>query len=671
MFTISITIPSAPQAPGTSVAVAMYGQLLAAYTPASGPSNGQSLAALEWVYFAGSDYAAATAAPASGVPAFATYASPSTSTITLPSIAIQAAHIVFGVDALPAIPVVAGAPQQPSPITAAGTYDFVEFTYNTDGVLYLNTTMIDQFGLPIGIQVDPAEAMLPSGAGVILDRETVFSQYRQYAAGTYAAYAQCADDAFGKPLSTRILSPKNALANAPQGVVTTLLSSTSSTLAAGSYYYAVTALDQDGKEGYAQPDVVTATVPGADQSVTVAWSPIGFQPAGTASFNVYRGIPAGNAVTWTLLGNVAAAGAGVGGAFADTGQPGTPGTGPRMNPLVTYFDSEIQAFFARYEKKKETLVLTATDGTTNGYVYAFHGTTTTDAAGSKCLQLTLKGVTSAATTPPASPIPLGTPFNIYYPYWNTNTYDSGNPAPPPWTLYPNATASTMVLAAEGVFADNAQQVASNLPPGVTATAAYSTLLGGLENQIVAAITRGIANSATISPQNWGNGTAPVQLPPTLKGSLTPGTTYYYVVTATNANGESIASFEFNATPTAEQRVVQVNWQSLSTTVATAFNVYRGTASQQQDVLVAQVPNTGTTSSFIDTGEAGTAQRPPMYFPAGVPWSAYDAFFHQPYVSMNGAAYAGPYDDQGGQSSTLSATDPVSATIALGAWTPPL
>ncbi|WP_420127573.1 beta-1,3-glucanase family protein [Longimicrobium sp.] len=359
-----------------------------------------------------------------------------------------------------------------------------------------------------------------------------------------------------------------------------------------------------------------------------------------------------------------------GGALTDTGQASTTAT-PPLNPLATWFDAPIQAFFARYTAPQPPLSLTATDGTSDGYVYAFQGTTTTDASGLPCLQLVLSAVTQAGVAVAQPPIAVGTPFNVYSPYWNTNTYDDGNPAPPAWAPYPQVPASMMVLAAEGVFADGAQQAASNLPPGVPATSAarYGTLLGSLENQIVAALVRGIATS-TLAPENWGNGTAPVQLSPTLvtgTSTLAAGTPYFYVVTAVNGGGETVGSLEFSATPTAADPCVQVNWLPMSTAQAQSFNVYRGTASRGENVLLASVPNTDGVCAYVDGGGAGTPQSPPSYFPADVPSNAYDAFFHQPAVSVNGVAYASPYDDQGGQSSTLSVANPTLVSITLGPW----
>jgi fibronectin type 3 domain-containing protein len=658
---VTITVPQDVITAGKgSVQAAMYGQLLASYTPASGPSRGTALSANQWVYFTGSDYAAV----GSSVPAFATYKAATTQTLQLPAVYIQAAHILFGVGKLPPIAVTgSNEPQQPTPTATASVYDFVEFTWNAAGALYINTSMIDQFGVPVQIQITPPDRNLPSGAGVYMPRADVFTRFAQQVP---AAFAQCAQDAFGQPQSTRIYSPAQALmAKCVQGVVANPFQGPPSTLPAGTYWYAVSALNKQKAESYVQSTMAKATTT-AGQAVTVAWAPNANQPAGVDSYNVYRGTPGkGGAITWGLLGNVPASQFKAGGAFADTGQAVTSAQ-PKMNPLATYLDGEIQKFFQGCRTQK--LTLTATDGTTNGYVYTFTGSTTNDKSGRpQYLQLTLTSVTSGGKKVSSPPIPLKTPFNIYYPYWNTNTFNPAAPAPPTWALYNNVPASMMVFAAQGVFADNAQQAQSNLPAGVTNAAIYSTLLGSLENQVVAAITRGIANLSTLSPLNWGNGTAPTQLAPTQKGSgkLQVGTTYYYVVTAVNANGETVGSLEFSAKPTPTLRAVQVNWAPMSTST-TAFRVYRGTAPGQENKLVGTVTNNGTAASFLDTGAAGTAQAPPAYFPAGIPADGYDQFFHNSSVSRNGAAYAAPYDDQGGQSSTLSTSQPSAIGITL-AW----
>jgi hypothetical protein len=672
MFTTTINVPQDVITAG-QVQAAMYGQLLQAYTPTNGPSKGQVLAAGQWVYFTdsknGSDYAAASGT----VPAFDTWTTAGPQTVKLPAVQIAAAHIVFGIGTLPSIPVVNGAPQQPVPGSTPGIYDFVEFTYNTSNVLFVNTTAIDQFGIPIQIQVTPASVGLPAGAGVTAARADVFTAFTQYVQA-HPEYAQCAQDMFGNAITTRIMAPADVLtSNCVQGVTANAFTDDSSTLAAQTYYYGVSAVDASGKESYVQPKVVQAT-PAAKQAVQVAWAQNSAQPAGIVSYNVYRGTMDNGTLTWGLLKNVAAAdfGSGVGGAFADTGQA-LGSAQPKMNPLATAFDVAIKVFFATHATDDtgatKPLVLTATDGTPDGYVYTFSGTTVPPSAtASGYLGFTLTKVALNGTDVTSPPIPLQTAFNLYYPFWNTNTFDPTAPPPPSWALYATTPASMMVLAAQGVFADNGQQVP---PTGFSATQAeiWSTLLGSLENQVVAALTRGIATSPSVVPQNWGNGTAPVQVAPTLStqpGTLTAGTTYYYVVTATNSLGETIASLEFNATPTADAPSVQVNWLPVSTAAASSCNVYRGTASQQEDAYWA-VTNDGTTASWVDTGGEGSPETPPTYYPSNGVWDAYAAFLHQPSISLNGAAYASPYDDQGGQSSTLATASPTALSITLGPW----
>lgn len=82
------------------------------------------------------------------------------------------------------------------------------------------------------------------------------------------------------------------------------------------------------------------------------------------------------------------------------------------------------------------------------------------------------------------------------------------------------------------------------------------------------------------------------------GTFAAGT-YYWVVTATNAKGETIGSNEVNHAIAANGTQV-LNWAAI--TGATGYKIYRGTASGQQTALVGTV--TGTT--FTDTGTGGTA-----------------------------------------------------------------
>ena len=86
------------------------------------------------------------------------------------------------------------------------------------------------------------------------------------------------------------------------------------------------------------------------------------------------------------------------------------------------------------------------------------------------------------------------------------------------------------------------------------------------------------------------------------GTFAAGT-YYWVVTATSATGESITSNEVTATLAVNGTQV-LNWTAV--TGATGYNIYRGTVSGGENVLVASV---GAVVTYTDTGAAGSAGSP--------------------------------------------------------------
>jgi len=86
------------------------------------------------------------------------------------------------------------------------------------------------------------------------------------------------------------------------------------------------------------------------------------------------------------------------------------------------------------------------------------------------------------------------------------------------------------------------------------------------------------------------------------GAFTAGT-YYWVITATNAAGETIASNEVVKTVTTNQQQA-LSWTAVGG--ATNYNVYRGTATGAENKLI--VTQSGL--SYTDTGTAGTTQSPP-------------------------------------------------------------
>ncbi len=105
-----------------------------------------------------------------------------------------------------------------------------------------------------------------------------------------------------------------------------------------------------------------------------------------------------------------------------------------------------------------------------------------------------------------------------------------------------------------------------------------------------------------------------QLPPpsglTVAGSSSGGSfaagTYYWQVTATNANGETIGSSEVSATLSGTASSVALSWTRVAG--ATGYNVYRGTSAASENTLVASIPY-GSTVTHTDTGSAGVPTKP--------------------------------------------------------------
>lgn len=100
------------------------------------------------------------------------------------------------------------------------------------------------------------------------------------------------------------------------------------------------------------------------------------------------------------------------------------------------------------------------------------------------------------------------------------------------------------------------------------------------------------------------------------GSLHAGT-YYYVVTATMPNGESVVSNQVSVTVSGSTNRVSLTWSVPAGGGATGFRVYRGTQTGVHNVLVAVI-SSGTRTSFIDSGTHGTtvATPPTVGMPVG-------------------------------------------------------
>lgn len=99
---------------------------------------------------------------------------------------------------------------------------------------------------------------------------------------------------------------------------------------------------------------------------------------------------------------------------------------------------------------------------------------------------------------------------------------------------------------------------------------------------------------------------PVQNNPTTDttGGTLPAGTYFYVVAAVTANGDTDKSAETTITTTGVSSTVTISWKPY--TGATGYKIYRGTISSGQDTYY--TVGAGATS-FVDTGAVGTAGAP--------------------------------------------------------------
>lgn len=88
------------------------------------------------------------------------------------------------------------------------------------------------------------------------------------------------------------------------------------------------------------------------------------------------------------------------------------------------------------------------------------------------------------------------------------------------------------------------------------------------------------------------------------GTFASGT-YFWVISAISATGESIVSNEVTATLVSTGTQV-LNWASV--TGATGYKVYRGSVSGAENILVATL---GSVVTYTDTGIAGTLSAPPF------------------------------------------------------------
>ena len=117
------------------------------------------------------------------------------------------------------------------------------------------------------------------------------------------------------------------------------------------------------------------------------------------------------------------------------------------------------------------------------------------------------------------------------------------------------------------------------------------------------------NTATINAPTGFGGT------PSGTGGTFAAGTYYWVVTATTAAGETVRSSEITATLSGSTSSNALSWTQV--TGATGYKVYRGTTAGGESSLITTI-GSGSTVTYTDTGTVGTGATPPSTNTATIP-----------------------------------------------------
>jgi hypothetical protein len=392
-----------------------------------------------------------------------------TQTVILPNdpyARLNAVRVVFSVGTPPTIPIKSGAPSfpaagNPSDPNNGITYDFVEFTQRSapnDGVLFINTTQVDQVGIPFTMQTNPTDPSKVQGVGVTVSRPAMVNAYTNYLAGQFGAAptgrAAAAASAFGALVTpNRLLNPSDAITNPPGAAARPLNGYFDPALAAFFARYAAPAntfrLQRDGFY------FVGRTI--------LNYQPTAYSTAATNNGQQLIIAPVNGAPTPMAF----AAGVGVTG-------PGVP-SGTTITAVSVNGSNQTILTLSRTP--------TAQPGTPS---YSFQ-------VPNRYVVLQLKQANASWQVTPG-----GQQYQIYAPFFNTGgggTYPAGLgvsgalPPPPPWIA--PASSGSQVFGNLGAFADGTRQSASGQ---VSGTGASGQTLLDIENTIVSAFNRGIANS---------------------------------------------------------------------------------------------------------------------------------------------------------------------------------
>ena len=567
----------------------------------------------------------------------------------------------------------------PTPaLQGAHVYDFFEFTYNRPGgtgtplTLTINTSAIDQFGLPVVLEV-AGGSVAPNRVGVRLARDTVFSRFAAAAAGT--GYDKLVN-APGGGTPIRILSPADyeGTPNPPKGSLKDYFDQALTDLfdtATGAILLTVT-------DGSSPPNGLQYTMKGSLQSPPPGW----LQTATGTSAPVLE-------FECVAIGN-------------------NPGGITPLIPLSSKMFVYCPFFSSNGGKTNPGppswggTTMANADVSPTGMVFAANGVFADNAQQSAALydnsnqpaglQQNAYSVAVGAIEDQLNAALLrGIATDVYPPNWanapsgvrtakpiSTGSLPAGTYHYVVTAMTPNGEGPPSIEASYTLVGQGGVRISWNYVDGATGYRVYRGTAAGGENVLVrtASDTENAAEDLYPSPllpemADSQSGATPApdltSLLPQDGGSLSPTMSYSYVVKALGPAGESPASPSASFQPTTTQRSVKVVWTAVPRVAA--YRIYRA-GGPGPHLLAATIPGPGSGSSlsFIDTGAVAQNPPPVMYYAPGSIFDLYAQFFHRPDVSYGGLAYAAPFDDQGGQSSTISAVSPRRVTIGMGTET---
>jgi hypothetical protein len=586
----------------------------------------------------------------------------------LPDTFVKAGQIVIGVASAPNISFNPSSGfATPTVSTNPGKY-FGLFEYAIDGAGWnIDLSLVEQLGFPFTIDTTPApNTPVLNGVGIMQNRADLFHLYGQYIADVTKTVPSAAafqrSIALGEPYG--VLSPHLLFNNNVPTAYAPTPNSGGGLSPNTMYYYWVTATNASGETA---PSIFQnyQTYDG-NNSANLTWSSV----PGATGYRVYRSLTNDPSTATRLLTTSKLY-------YLDSGAAGTAGIPPTNNysfdPFNTYFNLDINEFFAHYQwngspsNSNEFSITAEFNGnysTFTGYVYTNYQVGGT---GPAYTALVLSSPDYMQGPPNQAQMQQ---FVILRPYFSNNTSSTTLPAAPNWVTNPQLSPAAMIFANDGVFKTS--------QPDVDAVA-----LNGLQNSVVSAFNRGIATDFSVAPSDWANAPKVYSAQAINGGSLTPSTNYYYVVTAQTAFGETTVSTEFKATTTSTNRRVQLAWEPQDVPGPgnelgyTSYNVYRRTDTTGYERINWPITNwhANNLTGFIDNGAMPlVADIPVTYYPASSTSNWYAAFQHQNYstnptsgISIDGLAYGFAYDDQGAQSSDLTAVNPTQINITLLPW----